>query len=77
MADMDLWPELSRIRARTLVIAASEDRAMTPLDGEATAEAIRDGGGDATATVIPDAAHLVNLAQPEVFTSLLLRHLSE
>jgi 3-oxoadipate enol-lactonase len=76
LSEMNLWPELSEIRSSTLVVAASDDRAMTPTDAESVAEAIRAGRGDASTAVINDATHMAHLAQPEAFNSLLIDHLA-
>jgi 3-oxoadipate enol-lactonase len=75
MAGMDLWPDLSRIRAATLVIAGSEDRTMTPHDAESIAATIRESGTAATVEIVQDAAHLVNVEQPKHFNSLIMNHL--
>jgi 3-oxoadipate enol-lactonase/4-carboxymuconolactone decarboxylase len=71
--DMDLTGRLGTIRAPTLVIAGADDLA-TPLAGHA--EPIRDAIPDARLVVIPRAAHLGNVEQPEAFTRAILDHLA-
>ncbi|HEY7410404.1 MAG TPA: 3-oxoadipate enol-lactonase [Vicinamibacteria bacterium] len=65
--DADLGDALGAIRAPTLVVAGSGDRATPPADGKALAEAIP----DARYVELP-AAHLSNLEAPERFTAELL-----
>jgi len=77
MVGMNLWPDLARIRAQTLLVAGFDDQAVPPSTAEQIAQAIREGGGDASVAVIHGAAHLVNVEQPEVFTSLVVGHLLE
>jgi 3-oxoadipate enol-lactonase len=77
MVGMNLWPDISRISAKTVVIAGSDDQSVPPSTAEKIAHAIRDGGGNASVAVIHGAAHLVNVEQPEIFTSLLVTHLLE
>jgi pimeloyl-ACP methyl ester carboxylesterase len=55
-----------------LVLVGSEDPA-TPLDH---AQLIADGISGARLTVIPDAAHLLNVEQPEAFNAAALGHLT-
>ena len=69
--DMDLRGRLGEIRAPTLVIAGADDPAI-PLDN---AELIRDSVPDARLVVIPRAAHLANVEQPETVTQAILAHL--
>jgi 3-oxoadipate enol-lactonase / 4-carboxymuconolactone decarboxylase len=69
--DMDLRGKLGEIRAPVLVIAGSDDPAI-PLDH---AELIRDSIPDARLLVIPRAAHLANVEQPEALTKAILDHL--
>jgi 3-oxoadipate enol-lactonase len=69
--DADLNDRLGAIRAPTLVIAGSDDPAA-PVE---QAEAIRDGIPGARLVVIPQAAHLANVEQPEDFTRAMLDHL--
>lgn len=72
IAAMDQRDALSRIAARTLVIAGANDQATPPEQAYEIARAIP----GAEAVVIPDAAHLVNFEQPEPVTRQILRHLS-
>ena len=69
--DADLNDRLGAIRAPTLVIAGADDPAA-PVE---QAEAIRDGIPGARLVVIPQAAHLANVEQPEDFTRAMLDHL--
>ncbi len=69
--DADLNDRLGAIRAPTLVIAGANDPAA-PVE---QAEAIRDGIPGARLMVIPQAAHLANVEQPEDFTRTMLNHL--
>ena len=54
-----------------LVLVGSED-VITPV---ADAEAMRIAMPRANLTVIPDAGHLANLEQPEIFDRVLADHL--
>ena len=54
------------------MIAGAEDFATPPDDGAFLAEAIP----TAELAILPDAAHLANVEQPEAFNRELLRHLS-
>jgi 3-oxoadipate enol-lactonase len=69
--DADLGDRLGAIRAPALVIAGADDPAATPDQ----AEFIRDSITDAGIEVIPDAAHLANVEQPEAVTQTILDHL--
>jgi 3-oxoadipate enol-lactonase len=70
--DADLGGRLGTISAPTLVIAGADDPAAPP-EG---AELIRDSIPEASLAVIPDAAHLANIEQPEAVTQAILDHLS-
>jgi len=71
LAAMDLRDDLPRIGASTLVIAGAEDQA-TPLEhADEIARRIR----GAELVVIPDAAHLANIEQPDAVTDKILGHL--
>jgi 3-oxoadipate enol-lactonase len=70
--DADLSGRLGTISAPTLVIAGADDPAAPPDQ----AEVIRDSIPDASLEVIPDAAHLANVEQPEAVTQAILDHLS-
>lgn len=69
--DADLRGRLGAISARTLVIAGSED----PAAPVKQAEFIRDAVPGARLEVIPRAAHMANVEQPEVVTRAILDHL--
>lgn len=68
----DFRHALARIAAPTLVIAGAEDPATTVADAQFLAERIP----DARLAVIPGAAHLANVEQPERFNAELVRHLT-
>ncbi|HSS73308.1 MAG TPA: alpha/beta fold hydrolase [Gaiellaceae bacterium] len=68
----DFRDELAQIAAPTLVIAGAEDPATTVGDAEFLAERIP----GARLTVIPGAAHLANVEQPERFNAELVHHLA-
>jgi 3-oxoadipate enol-lactonase len=70
--DADLSGGLGTISAPTLVIAGADDPAAPPEE----AELIRDSIPDASLEVIPDAAHLANVEQPEAVTQAIRDHLS-
>jgi 3-oxoadipate enol-lactonase len=68
---MDLLPALGSITAPTLVIAGANDLA-TPAEH---ARRIVAGIQGAELVVVPDAAHLANVEQPDVVTALMLKFL--
>ena len=70
--DADLSGRLGTISTPTLVIAGADDPAAPPDQ----AESISDSIPNASLEVIPDAAHLANLEQPEAITQAILYHLS-
>lgn len=70
--DMDLRSRLGEIRALTLVIAGADDPAIPPDH----AELLRDSIPEARLEVIPGAAHLANVEQPEALTTAILEHLA-
>jgi 3-oxoadipate enol-lactonase len=70
--DMNLRDRLTRITAPTLVISGADDPAIPPEHGEI----IRDAIPGASFEVVPNAAHLANVEQPEKITRALLDHLS-
>jgi 3-oxoadipate enol-lactonase/4-carboxymuconolactone decarboxylase len=72
IAGMDQRPSLPAISAPTLVVCGAEDPATTPATGLAMQSAI----SGAAFVVIPRAAHIANVEQPEMFTSALLAHLT-
>lgn len=71
LAVWDFRGELTAIRAPTLVIAAADDPATPPEHAELIARAI-----GTTKVVLPYAAHLANVEQPEAFSALVTRHLA-
>lgn len=68
---LDITARLGAISVPTLVIVGAEDAATPP----AMAEAITAAIPDARLAVIPQAAHLANLEQPQAFNRLLLEFL--
>jgi 3-oxoadipate enol-lactonase len=70
--DADLRDRLGTISAPTLVIAGADDPTAPPDQ----AGLIRDSIPTASLEVIPDAAHLANIEQPEAVTQAILDHLS-
>jgi 3-oxoadipate enol-lactonase len=68
---MDLRGALGSIRAPTLVIAGDADPATPPPHGQAIAETV----DDAEFAVLPDAAHLATVQQPDAATALILNFL--
>jgi 3-oxoadipate enol-lactonase len=71
IADMDLRDDLLAIEADTLVIAGRDDPSTPPDHGRLIAERIR----SARFEVVPHAAHLANIEQPERIGELILSHL--
>ncbi len=69
--DMDLRGRLDRIEVPTLVVAGADDPATPPGHGEL----IRDSVPDARFELVPHAAHLANVEQPEAVTRAILGHL--
>ena len=65
--DMDFRKELSQIDVPTMVIIGEKDPATIPEYGELIAASIP----DAKTFVVPDAAHLSNIEQPDIFTEAL------
>ena len=72
LASCDLRGVVPRIEAPTLVLAGAEDSFVPP------ASAVTFGASlcDARVAVIPDAAHLVNVEQPDLVNRLVREHLS-
>ena len=70
---MDLEPDLPRIEAETLVIAGLADSATPP----AHAERIAAGIPNARLELVGGAAHLANLARPELITDLVTGFLAD
>lgn len=71
--DMDLRGRLGDIQAPTIVIAGADDEA-TPQDH---AGLIHDSIPDCGLEIIPRAAHLANIEQPETVTRTILDHLTQ
>ena len=72
IASWDARASLGAIRAPTLVISGADDVATPPRDGAFLAESIP----AAELVILPGAAHLANVEQPELFNRALLGHLS-
>jgi 3-oxoadipate enol-lactonase len=70
LAVMDLRDLLPNIVAPTLVIAAAEDQSTPPDQSREIASKIR----QAQLVIIPEAAHLANVGQPEAVSEAILRH---
>lgn len=73
IAGMDLRPQLSAIRAPTLVIAGAEDPATPP----GHAARIASGIAGARLIVVRGAAHLASVSAPGQVTAVLLAHLGD
>ena len=71
IAAMDLRSALASVRAPTLLIAGAEDAAIPPEHSERIAAAIE----GARVVIVPGAAHLANVEQPERVTAAILEHL--
>jgi 3-oxoadipate enol-lactonase len=72
IARWDFRDRLSGIRTPTLVIAAADDHSTPPEHAELLAAGI-DG---ARLAVLPHAAHLANVEEPEAFAALVTEHLA-
>jgi 3-oxoadipate enol-lactonase len=72
LRDWDFRDRLASISSPTLVLVGAADPATTPSD----ARVLADGIPGARLTVIPGAAHLLNVEQPEAFTRAALEHLT-
>ncbi|HKP18436.1 MAG TPA: 3-oxoadipate enol-lactonase [Gaiellaceae bacterium] len=72
LRDCDLRGELGRIAVPTLVLVGADDPATPPEQ----AELIAAGIPGSRLVVIPDAAHLLNVEQPEAFNAAALEHLA-
>ncbi|MEO8849954.1 MAG: 3-oxoadipate enol-lactonase [Casimicrobiaceae bacterium] len=68
--DYDARPEITAIRARTLVIAGTHDMSTPPAEGRHIAERV-----PGARYVELDAAHLSNIEQPDDFLAALIGHL--
>lgn len=71
ISTMALTTRLGGIRRPTLVVVGENDVVTPP----SMARDIRDGIGGSELVVVPDAAHLANLEQPDVFHDALSRFL--
>ena len=71
LRDADLRPIVSTIRAPTLIIASELDESTPPAQSEELGAAIP----GSTLVVLPQAVHLSNIEQPELFTNQLLTFL--
>ena len=73
LAQMDLRDDLARITAPTLVIAAADDQSTPP----ALSQEIARGIPGAELVLVPDAAHMASVEQPEAITSQIRGHLTQ
>ncbi|MGA7988737.1 MAG: 3-oxoadipate enol-lactonase [Candidatus Dormiibacterota bacterium] len=73
LAGADLRRSISRIDAPTLLIAGADDPIVTPAAAVMFGSSFR----EATVAVVPEAAHLANVEQPDVVNRLVLEHLAE
>jgi 3-oxoadipate enol-lactonase len=71
--DMDFRAELKQIDVPTMVIIGEKDPATIPEYGELIADSVP----GAKKFVVPDAAHLSNIEQPEIYTRALVDFLSD
>ncbi len=69
--DMDLRSRLGAIRAPTLVVAGADDEAITLEHAELICDLIPVSDLE----IVPEAAHLANVEQPEAVTRAILKHL--
>jgi 3-oxoadipate enol-lactonase len=72
LAAWDFRSSLGSIAAGTLVLVGADDPATPPAD----AQLIADGIPGARVTVLEQAAHLLNVEQPEAFNTAVLGHLT-
>jgi 3-oxoadipate enol-lactonase len=72
IAQMDLREDLPRIKAPTLVIGAEHDQSTPPEKSREIAQRI----AAAELVIIPNAAHIANVEQPEAVTNQILDHLT-
>lgn len=68
----DLRSELGQITAPTLVVCGAEDPVVPPPSAVDLQQAVAGSG----LIVLPDAAHLANLEQPEAFTAAVVDHVA-
>jgi 3-oxoadipate enol-lactonase/4-carboxymuconolactone decarboxylase len=69
---MDLYEDVARIGAPTLLIAGAEDPATPPELSREIDRRIK----NATVVVIPGASHLATIEQPEAVTGQILAHVT-
>jgi 3-oxoadipate enol-lactonase / 4-carboxymuconolactone decarboxylase len=72
IAAIDNQDDLSLITAPTLIIAGAEDQVTPPAIAVAMLERIR----GSSLVVLPEAAHLANIEQPDRFTAAIIDHLA-
>jgi 3-oxoadipate enol-lactonase len=72
LRDWDFRTELGSVSAPTLVVVGADDPAATPDDARLLAERIP----GARMEIIPGAAHLLNVEQPDAFNAAVLAHLT-
>jgi pimeloyl-ACP methyl ester carboxylesterase len=72
LRDWDFRAELGKVSAPTLILVGADDPATSPDEAGLLAAGIP----DARVTVIPDAAHLLNVEQAEAFNAAVLVHLT-
>jgi len=70
---MDLRGDLGRVRSPLLAVAGADDPATPPEHLSAIADSVPSG----RLVVLPVAAHLANVEQPDAVNELLLSHLSQ
>lgn len=73
LASCDLRDRIQRIDAPTMLIAGADDPIVRPAAAVLFGASFR----DASVAVVPDAAHLVNVEQPDIVSRLVLEHLAE
>ncbi len=73
IATCDLRTDIHKIDARTLIIAAAED----PIVPASSAVMFGASFPEASVAVVPDAAHLVSVEQPDAVNRLVLEHLAD
>ena len=69
---MDLTGDLGLILAPTLIVSGADDLSIPPNHGAAIAAGVR----GSRLEVLPNAAHLLNMEQPDLLSTLLAGHLS-
>lgn len=76
LATADVSGVLGRVRSPTLMVAGAEDAAAPASRAWEVAAGIRAGGGLCDVAVVPHAAHLAAVEQPEAVAGHVLRHLA-